>query len=77
MPITEGQLQDLQNQFQLDAPLNNEMIIRYELVRQKLLGTAIDLLNAVPTCNERDIAINRLNEVMFWCNAGITRHLTP
>lgn len=72
---TEGQLQQLQLQFQLDAPLNAVQIARYESIRTKCLSLAIDLTDLIPLSDERDTSIKLLNEVMFWANAGVTRHL--
>lgn len=72
---TEGQLQQLQLQFQLDAPLNAVQIARYEAIRTKCLSLAIDLTDLISLSDERDTSIKLLNEVMFWANAGVTRHL--
>lgn len=42
-------------------------------VRFMCLQLARLIMNAIPNCTERDEAIRKLNEVLFWAVAGIDR----
>lgn len=66
--------ESLANQFKHHSPQSPTTTSIYEAVRTGALHYA-DLINElVPDCNEKDEAINRLNEVMFWANAGVARN---
>lgn len=48
--------------------------MQYATVRGQCLELALLIAVLVPNCEEREQAFLRLNEVMWWANAGIARH---
>lgn len=53
--------------------LNWGQILNCKQIREdaKELAKTIDLF--VPECKEKELALTRLEEAMFWANAGIAR----
>jgi hypothetical protein len=49
------------------------MVPKFEAVREQLQDIAMVLCEMVPECAELSTAINKLEEAMFWANAGIVR----
>jgi len=64
---------DLENRFSFHPATTEEKKQAYETVRNLCLRAAIDLNDLVPEGHERDLAIDALDTVMFWANAGIAR----
>lgn len=56
-------------------PATGEQPGYYGAVRGSCLTLAKFLCSALPESWERDEAIKKLNEVMFWANASIARHM--
>lgn len=54
-------------------PVTGEKPGMHGAVRFMCLQLARLLMNAIPNCYEREEAIRKLNEVLFWANAGIDR----
>lgn len=53
----------------------NDVVARYHnKVRESCLDLARNIYHLVPFSPERDLAIERLREVMMWANAGIAIH---
>ena len=65
---------DLENRFSFHPANTDEKKQAHETVRNTCLRLAIDLNNQMPNCDEKETAINKLEEVMFWANAGIARN---
>lgn len=55
-------------------PPTNEMIPKFQEIRDeaKVLAILIDTL--VPDGREKSVALTNLDEVVFWANAGIARN---
>ncbi len=55
-------------------PATNLIGLLHERVRKLLEGTALELATTiVPTGRELSVALIKLEEAMFWANAGIAR----
>jgi hypothetical protein len=63
---------DLENRFAYHAP-NDDRRERHEILRKKLGMLAQEICSLVPSGRELSTALSRLEEVMFWGNAGIAR----
>lgn len=70
---TSSLLRELENQFTYHMA-EGEQPLRYAAVRGQCLELAKLIVVLCPESTERDIAIERLNEVMFWANGAIARH---
>ena len=46
----------------------------HEMVRQVCGALAQFLNDGIPDCREKSVALNRMEDVMFWSNAAIARH---
>ena len=66
-------LSALENQFKFH-PAEGTQPLQYATVRGQCLDLAQLIAVIVPDCWEREQAFKKLNEVMFWANAGIARH---
>jgi len=67
-----GGSDDLERRFSHHRPDAKRVII-HQQVRSACLELATLLTELVPTSDELDIAIERLEEVMFWSNAAVAR----
>lgn len=64
--------EDLLNRFSYHPPLP-ENINKFEMIRKIALSYATVINEMVPDSMEKDIALTKLDEVVFWSNAGIAR----
>lgn len=55
-------------------PAEGAQPLQYATVRGECLDLAKLIAVLLPDCEEREMAFMRLNEVMFWANAGVARH---
>lgn len=55
-------------------PAEGDQADRYSAVRRRCKELAHELTTLAPTSRELSIAINKLEEVMFWTNAAIARN---
>lgn len=69
-----GSLEDLDNRFSYHAPKDDLTKNAHELVRHECLKLALVIRNTVPAGQEQAVAYTKLEEVMFWANAGIARN---
>lgn len=69
-PITDGQMERLNNSFTYHAPKETQPE-RYVLLRNLAKELAIELLKNVPDGRERSLAITKLEECIMWANKGI------
>lgn len=44
---------------------------KHELIQQAAVDFGIDILNHVPNCYARDIAMQKIEEAKMWANAAI------
>lgn len=65
--------QELENRFTYHAP-KGEQPQKYELLRAKAKDFARSIFLNVPNSRERSLAITKLEEAVFWANAGIARN---
>lgn len=63
----------LENQFMYHIAEGTQPL-QYATVRGECLELARLIVVLCPESEERDQAIKRLNEVMFWANAAVARH---
>lgn len=63
---------DMDNRFTHHPP-DNAARVRHERVRNDCQHLAATLLALVPPGRERSVAITKIEEAMFWANAGIAR----
>lgn len=54
-------------------PPNSARIQRHKLIRKAAQEMAAVLITNTPVSPELEVAIEKLNEVVFWANAGIAR----
>jgi hypothetical protein len=66
-------IDDLKNRIKHHKP-NDDGIALITDMRIRALGWAIDIRNSVPEGREQALALTKLEECLFWCNAGIARH---
>jgi len=56
---------------------NPERGAQHDAMRKAVLELAIVVNNTLPECREKSLAITKLEEAMFWANAGIARSDRP
>jgi len=64
---------DLENRFSFHPADTEEKKQAHETVRNLMLRAAIDIDGMMPEGREKALAITKLEEVMYWANAGIAR----
>lgn len=65
---------DIANRFKFHPAATDEKKQAHQTVRNTCLRLALDLNNQMPEGGEKEMAIKKLEEVMFWANAGIARN---
>lgn len=63
---------ELQNRFTYHAPKGDQPA-RYEQIRGAVRDVSAMISRATPECHEQELAIERLEEAVFWANAAIAR----
>lgn len=66
-------LAKLENQFMYHMA-EGAQPLKYATIRGQCLELAQMLVALCPESEERDIAVRKLNETMFWANASVARH---
>ncbi len=66
-------LDDLENRFTYHAPKEGQPEL-YGILRRAGLELAVLISNSVPDSREQSLAITKLEEAIFWANAGIARN---
>lgn len=69
-PITDGQMERLNNSFTYHAPKDDQPE-RYNLLRNLAKELAVELLKNIPDGRERSLAVTKLEECIMWANKGI------
>jgi hypothetical protein len=72
-----GRIMDVNNlihRFRFHAAKDDEKRDAHTSVRQHCLETALFINEKCPDGREKELAIERLEEVMFWANASLARH---
>lgn len=65
--------QELDARFEHHPPKDNRIVHRHESVRELARRFASHVNNNVPEGRERALALTKIEEAMFWANAGIAR----
>ena len=63
----------IENSFTYHPPKEGQNV-RYEKIRQQAKDLAFMIYESVPESRERSIAMGKLEEAVFWANAGIARN---
>lgn len=76
-PVPENGMADaydaLKNRFTYHPP-TSEQTVKYQELRRNAFNLAI-LINAlVPDSREKSLSLTKLEEAIFWANAGIARN---
>jgi hypothetical protein len=71
--MTVEQLRDLTNRFNYHPPKGADDKTRHEKTRNVLMEVTVFLCEVVPEGRERAMALTKIEEAMFWANAGIAR----
>lgn len=66
-------MDDLVNRFEYHPADTEERRDAHTAVRLAALRLAEDVLELVPAGREQSLAITKVEEAMFWANAGIAR----
>ena len=65
---------DRMNQFNSHPPTSETIVRAHEKIREECLRLSSYISYYVPIGDEKDEALKKLQEVMFWSNAGIARN---
>lgn len=65
---------ELDNRFDYHPPSTDEVVKLHEDTRAKAKTLARWVHRNVPEGRERSLAITKIEEALFWANAGIARH---
>lgn len=52
----------------------SEAARRHQVIRQAIGSAMVTVVRAVPTCREQSLAVTKLEEALFWANAGVARN---
>lgn len=65
--------EQIENAFTYHAPKNDQPE-RYTSLRNQAKALAYAIDTAVPDSREKSVALTKLEEAIFWANAGIARN---
>lgn len=71
--IGEEERKRLERDFTYHAPKGTQAA-RYEFLREEARRLAYVIMANCPTSRERSLALTKLEEAIFWANAGIARN---
>lgn len=63
----------IENNFKYHAPKEGQSEM-YQFIRNKAKELAILIDESVPNSREKSLAMTKLEEAVFWANAGIARN---
>lgn len=72
-PVNDEMVKDLNHRFTYHAPKPDQPD-RYQLLRAMGRDVAITIIERVPPGREQSLALTKLEEAIFWANAGIARN---
>ena len=72
-PITEDQTADLNHRFTYHAPTGSKPE-RFVALREKAKELAFLIAQTTRPSVEQSVALERLEESIFWANAAVARH---
>ena len=76
MDKTQSQ-NDIEHRFAFHAATTDEKQLAHGSARGLCRSLAMQLNDLLPDGREKALAITHLEEVMFWANAAIARHVDP
>ena len=65
--------EEMLNRFKYHKPSTAETVISHEFMREAAALYGSLVLEVVPPGREQSLAITKIEEAMFWANAGIAR----
>jgi hypothetical protein len=65
-------MDDLKKNYSFHSP-KKEDVLKYKDLRDKTLYLASVIMDIVPESRERSLALTKLEECLFWSNAGLAR----
>ncbi len=65
---------DLDNRFKFHPPQTEEKRNTHEEIRRQCRELAHFVNEVVPESREKSLAVTKLEEAMFWANAGLSRN---
>lgn len=65
---------EFEARFQTHPPVDNMVVRAHTDIREEIRYVAKTVLRVVPPGREQSLAITKLEEAMFWANAGIARN---
>lgn len=72
-PLTEKQITEINRRFTYHAPKASQPE-RYVALREAGKELATLILQCVPESREQALALTKIEEAIFWANAGIARN---
>jgi hypothetical protein len=66
-------IDDLEHRFNYHPPKAASVAEAHQEMRAAMLHAALSVEGAVPDSREKSLALTKLEEAMFWSNAGIAR----
>lgn len=71
--LTKDQSKYLENCYKYHAPFGDQ-VERYQSLRETAKAFAFQILTEVPWSREASLALNNLEQAVFWANAAIARN---
>ncbi len=68
------QIAQINKKFNFHPAASEETANRHSAIRLTCLRAALALNDIAPECDEKEEAIKKLEEVMFWANAALARN---
>jgi hypothetical protein len=65
--------EDLRRRFSYHQPTSEERAATHDEIRGILMSAALDIDSLLPDGREKSTAVTKLEEAMFWANAGVAR----
>ena len=65
---------DIEEAFKFHPPKDDFAVQAHGSVRRLTNASAIWIFENVPDCPERDTAIDKIREAMYWANAAVAIH---
>lgn len=71
--LPQVSLEELTDRFHFHTPKDEKTQIAHQVIRHECFQLAKIIVEKVPPGREQELALTKLEEVMFWANAGIAR----
>jgi hypothetical protein len=67
-------VEDIKKRMKYHPPANESTQMAHEAVRELFLDMSLRVASAMLPSRERSLALTKLEEALFWVNAGIARN---